>query len=163
MSGRTNRQTFSEFEADEILWSDRKRWLGMPLTFTKYTVDENRLYVKRGFFKTVIDETLLYRILDIKSSASFGQKIFGVGTVTLFCSDKSNPVLELQNIKAPDKVRRFLSAVIEEKRLDKGVAGREMYGTGKEGHPPFGHNHEECMEEDFAHEPPDLDGDGQPD
>ena len=129
MSERQNRQTFDEFMEDEILWSDRKRWLGMPLTFTKYTVDENRLYVKRGFFKTEIDETLLYRILDIKSSATFGQKLVGVGTVTLFCSDKSNPTLELKNIKNPEKVRRFLSATIEEKRKLHGVTGREMYGA----------------------------------
>jgi hypothetical protein len=161
MAGKQNRQTFSEFEADKILWSDRKRWLGMPLTFTKYTVDENRLYIKRGFFKTVIDETLLYRILDIKSSATFGQKLCGVGTVTLFCNDKSNPVLELKNIKHAEKVRRFLSAIIEERRQNVGVTGREMYGTGKEGHPPMGHDHDDCLPDDFPSGPPDFDGEDE--
>jgi len=145
VSNKQNRKTFDEFVEDEILWSDRKRILGLPITFTKYTVDENRLYVKRGFFKTEIDETLLYRILDIKSSATFGQKLVGVGTVTLFCSDKSNPTLELKNVKFPEKVRRFLSETIEEKRTIHGVAGREMYGAaGRPGHM-------------------DADGDGTPD
>ena len=27
-----------------ILWSDRKRILGLPLSFTRYRVDEDRLY-----------------------------------------------------------------------------------------------------------------------
>jgi len=127
---------------DEILWADTKRWLGLPWTFTKYRVDNDRLYCKQGFLKTETDETLLYRILDIKSSQTLGQRIFGVGTVTLFCSDKSSGVLQLENIKKPDQVRRFLSELVEKKRTETGVKGREIFGTGN----PVPH--------------PDLDGDG---
>ena len=36
---------------EETLWADTKRWLGMPLTFTKYRVDNNRLYCKTGFLR----------------------------------------------------------------------------------------------------------------
>ena len=92
--------------------------------------------------KTETDETLLYRILDIKSSQTLGQKLFGVGTVTLFCSDKSNGVLPLENVKKPDQVRRFLSELVEQKRAESGVKGREIIGTGHAVHHP------------------DLDGDG---
>ena len=127
---------------DEILWADTKRWLGLPWTFTKYRVDNDRLYCKQGFLKTETDENLLYRILDIKSSQTLGQRIFGVGTVTLFCSDKSSGVLQLENIKKPDQVRRFLSELVEKKRTETGVKGREIFGTGN----PVPH--------------PDLDGDG---
>ena len=127
---------------EEILWADTKRWLGLPWTFTKYRVDHDRLYRKDGFLKTETDETLLYRILDIKSSQTLGQKLFGVGTVTLYCSDKSNGVLALENIKKPDQVRRFLSELVEQKRTETGVKGREIIGTGHS----------------VPH--PDLDGDG---
>lgn len=127
---------------DEILWADTKRWLGLPWTFTKYRVDSDRLYCKQGFLKTETDETLLYRILDIKSSQTLGQKLFGVGTVTLYCSDKSNGVLALESIKKPDQVRRFLSDLVEKKREESGVKGREIIGTGHSVHHP------------------DLDGDG---
>ena len=41
---------------DEILWADTKRWLGLPWTFTKYRVDQDRLYCKKGFLKTETDE-----------------------------------------------------------------------------------------------------------
>ena len=68
---------------DEILWADTKRILGMPISFTKYRVDENRLYCKRGFLKVETDELLLYRIMDIRSSQTLGQRIFGVGTVEI--------------------------------------------------------------------------------
>ena len=132
----------SNLPEEEILWADTKRWLGLPWTFTKYRVDHDRLYCKHGFLKTETDETLLYRILDIKSSQTLGQRLFGVGTVTLYCSDKSNGVLALENIKKPDQVRRFLSELVEKKRTETGVKGREIIGTGH----PVPH--------------PDTDGDG---
>jgi len=116
----------------EILWADTKRWLGLPWTFTKYKVDEDRLYMKQGFLKTQTDETLLYRILDIKSTRTLWQRIFGVGTVTLFCTDHTNEHLELKNIKKPDQVRRFLSDLVEKRRTETGVKGREIYGAGHE-------------------------------
>ncbi len=127
---------------DKILWADTKRWLGLPWTFTKYRVDSDRLYCKKGLLKTETDETLLYRILDIKSSQTLGQRIFGVGTVTLYCSDKSSGILALENIKKPDQVRRFLSDLVEKKRAESGVRGREIIGSGN----PMPHA--------------DLDGDG---
>ena len=67
-----------------IRWKDRKRVLGIPMTFTQYTIDNDRLYVRTGFFKSEMNEILLYRILDVKSSQTFGQKLCGVGTITLF-------------------------------------------------------------------------------
>lgn len=124
-----NKAAFENMVEDELLWRDTKRWLGMPLTFTKYTVDANRLYVKKGLFRTEVHEMLLYRILDISSSRTLGQKLCGVGTLTLNTADQSTGILELKNIKQPDKVRKFLSNLIEQQRLQKGVAGREIYGT----------------------------------
>lgn len=127
---------------DEILWADTKRWLGLPWTFTKYKVDAERLTCKKGFLKTETDEILLYRILDIKCSQTLGQKLFGVGTVTLYCTDKSTGVLPLENVKKPDQVRRFLSDLVEKKRTETGVKGREIFGAGN------------------AVPHPDVDGDG---
>ena len=119
---------------DEILWADTKRWLGLPWTFTKYKVDSERLTCKKGFLKTETDEILLYRILDIKCTQTLGQKLFGVGTVTLYCTDKSSGILPLENIKKPDKVRRFLSELVEQKRTETGVKGREIFGAGSSAH-----------------------------
>ena len=48
-------------EQRETLWSDRKRVLGMPLSFTRFFTDGERLYVKKGLLKTEMDEILLYR------------------------------------------------------------------------------------------------------
>lgn len=146
-----NTQTFGE---DPILWQDRKRILGMPISFTKYSVDQSRLYRKAGLFTTTTDELMLYRALDIKLTQTLWQKLFGVGTITLYTADQSHHQLPLVSIKKPDSVRRFLSKLIEHERLEKGVTGREMYGSAG-----IGQNHEECNHTSmFA----DLDGDGIP-
>lgn len=33
----------------EHIWKDRKRYLGLPLSFTKYAVKDQRLYYTKGF------------------------------------------------------------------------------------------------------------------
>ncbi|MDR1736096.1 MAG: PH domain-containing protein, partial [Oscillospiraceae bacterium] len=95
-----------EVERPEVLWKDRKRILGMPISFTRYEVCEDALTMRKGLLKTVTDEILLYRIMDVRLVRTLGQKILGVGTVTLISTDKSHGELELKNIKHPDDVRR---------------------------------------------------------
>lgn len=142
------------FNGEEILWHDRKRILGMPISFTRYSVDASRLYCKAGLFTTTTDELMLYRVLDIKLRRTLGQKLFGVGTITLYTADQSHHEQNLINIRKPDAVRKFLSKLIEHERMEKGVTGREMYGAAG-----IGQNHEGCDHgEMFA----DIDGDGIP-
>ncbi len=158
----------------ELLWKDRKRYLGLPLSFTRYSVDNDRLYVKKGFFNTETDEVLLYRILDIQSKRSFGQKLCGVGTIVLYNADASDGTLELKNVKKVDKLRSFLSNIIEQRRSEKGITGREMYGVGAAN--IGGSNQQNGVDRDgdgipdgpMAPPPPpapfrDTDGDGIPD
>ena len=122
-----------EMQEKPVLWKDRIRKFGLPLSFTRYEATEERLIMRRGFFKTVTDEVMIYRITDIRLVRTFGQKIFGVGTVTLISSDKTIPRLELKNIKRSDKVRRFLSGLIESQREARRIAGREYIGGSGSG------------------------------
>jgi len=131
-----------------ILWKDRKRYLGMPLSFTRYMVDDSHFITKIGLLRTVTNEVLLYRILDLKLSRTLGQKLFGVGTITLFTADKTDNQLNVLNIKKSEQVRRFLSTKIEEERNKRRLAGRELYGAAIPG----------MVEGEI-----DIDGDGVPD
>ncbi len=85
----------------ETIWQDRKRVLGMPLTFTKYFLSEDRLFLQTGVLNMKMEEVLLYRVSDIGVHVSLGQRIFGVGTIIIHSSDKSAPHLELKNVKNP--------------------------------------------------------------
>ena len=120
-------------EKEEILWHDRRRYFGMPLSFTRYEVTAERLIKHRGFFKTITDELMIYRIMDIRLVRGLGQKIFGVGTVTIISSDKSSPTIDLKNIKQSDDVRRFISNLTEEQRNAKGVSRAEFIGGAPHG------------------------------
>ena len=60
------------------VWQDRKHTLfGLPWSFTRYRLDEERLYIVTGFFNNTEDEIRLYRITDITLKRSFGQKLLG--------------------------------------------------------------------------------------
>ena len=85
----------------KCLWKDRKRHLGLPLSFTRYSLSEDRLFVSEGFLNIKDDEVLLYRVRDIDTRRSLWQRLFGVGTVTVISSDKTMPTLVLKNIKEP--------------------------------------------------------------
>lgn len=122
---------------DVILWKDKKRYFGLPISFTTYSFDNNRLYVKKGLLKTVDDEILLYRVLDISMRRTLGQKIFGVGSVLLNTADQTLPIIELKNIKKPDRVRKALSTIVEKERDEKRVLGKEMFGSASVEHEDF--------------------------
>ncbi len=115
-------------EESELLWKDRRRRLGLPLSFTKYEIYEDKLVLRKGFFKTTVDETMIYRIMDIKLVRTLGQKLFGVGSVVLMSSDKSHPQLELKSIKQSETVRSFLSELVDKQRTARGISSRELLG-----------------------------------
>lgn len=138
---------------EKILWRDRKRILGLPLSFTVYEVDNDRFTTRTGFFRTETNEILLYRILDLKLVRTLGQKLCGVGTITLFSADQSNNTFEIKNIKKSDAVRKFLSRIVERERTAKGITGREIYGAAGLIHD------DDVADQVFA----DVNGDGIPD
>ena len=74
-------------EAIEYLWKDRKRFWGMPLSFTRYRLSEDRLFCETGFLNVKSDEVLLYRVRDLRLTMNLGQRIFGVGTVCVVSSE----------------------------------------------------------------------------
>ena len=103
------------------IWKDRKRRLGLPLSFTRYAMSEDRLFVSVGFLNIKDEELLLYRVRDINTSRTLGQRIFGVGTVTVMSSDKTTPSLLLKNIKNPMEVKELLHKQVEEMKIRRRV------------------------------------------
>ena len=115
----------------ELVWKDRKRYLGMPLSFTRYAMSEDRLFLSVGFLSIKDDEVLLYRIRDITTSRSIWQRMFGVGTVTVMSSDKTMPTLQMKNIKNPVAVKELLHRQVEEMKIRRRVRLGEIMTTGQ--------------------------------
>lgn len=114
-----------------IQWRDRKRTLfGLPWSFTVYTLDEEALHIKKGFFHVQVDDIKLYRILDVTLDRSLGQRIFGVGTIHCCSSDKTSKDFDIKSVKRSQEVKELLSQLVEKQRDAKRVTGREFMVDG---------------------------------
>ena len=112
----------------KILWSDRKRHLGLPLSFTKYKLSEDRIFCETGFLNLHEEEILLYRVRDLELKLSLGQRLFGVGSVVIHSSDKTNANLELENIKRPREVKEQIYRQVEACKESRRMRTMEMVG-----------------------------------
>ena len=120
-----------------IITSERQRWLflGLPFTFTVYSITDKKLLIKKGLFNRQYDEVLLYRITDLQVSSNFSQTVlgFGLGTVTIFSKDKSDSTLVIKNIRHAHEFYECLSDNLEKERLRYGVRASELIGEGEGG------------------------------
>lgn len=111
---------------------ERKRWLflGLPFTFTKYTVKEEMITVDEGFFKTVENDCYMYKVQDVQHSASLVEKLAGLGTVTCFTGDTTHPQLVLAHIKNSRAVKDFILEQSEAARLRRRTVNMLNIGSG---------------------------------
>ena len=109
-------------------WKDRKRILGMPITFIRYRLSEDRLFCEKGFLNIKQDEVLLYRVRDLQLNMSLGQRIFGVGTICVVSSDQSVPHLDLVNVKQPREVKELIHRSVEEAKDKRRMRTMEVMG-----------------------------------
>ena len=106
----------------DVQWRDRKRHYGLPLSFEVYAVSADRLFLTNGFLYQASKEIQLYRVRDISLTRSLGQRLFGVGTVSVVTSD--NKVYVLENIRDAAEVKELLYQNAEEqKRLRRSRYG----------------------------------------
>jgi len=116
----------------ESLWKDRKRYFGLPLSFTRYSLSEDRLFISEGFLNIKDDEILLYRVRDIDTRRSLWQRLFGVGTIIVVSSDKTMPNLVLKNIKDPVFVKELIHKQVEEMKIKRRVRFGEIMTNADE-------------------------------
>lgn len=137
----------------EYVWQDRKRHLGMPLSFTRYMLSEDRLFLSEGFLNIKDNEILLYRIRDISTSRNLWQRLFGVGNVIVDSSDKTTPQLLLKNIKDPVGVKEMLHKYVEDMKIKRRVRVGEIM-SGGDSHDCCHHDGdtEDDLDDDFDNE-----------
>jgi uncharacterized membrane protein YdbT with pleckstrin-like domain len=113
-----------------VVWKDRKRIIfGLPWTFTRYSLTEEKLILDTGLFSRKEEEIRLYRILDITLKRPLGQRLWGLGTVHLCTADKSTPEVEIRRIKKPREFKDLLSDMVERERNEKRIGAREFMGA----------------------------------
>ena len=100
---------------------ERKRWLflGLPFTFTKYTVKEDMITIQTGLFKTVENDCYMYKVQDVQHTATLIEKLFKLGTVVCHTGDTTHPQLLLEHIRNSRAIKDFILRESEEARLKR--------------------------------------------
>lgn len=110
----------------DYIWKDRKRTIfGLPWSFTRYMLTEEKLIIDTGLFSRREDEIRLYRIMDITLKRTFRDRLEGVGTIHCCSGDKSTPEFDIARIKNPREVKEMLSELIENERMKRRIGVRE--------------------------------------
>lgn len=111
---------------------ERKRWLffGLPFTFTKYIVKEDRITIQSGLFKTVENDCYLYKVQDVQHTATLIEKIFKLGTIVCFTGDTTHPKLILQHVKHSKEIKEFILLESEAARLKRRTVNMLDIGSG---------------------------------
>ena len=121
-----------KFDKDcEVIWRDRKRHLGMPISFYRYYIVKKegewvKFFRHKGFLSAIIDEINVYRCYDVSLKISLFDKIFRTGTIEVSSNDASAPKFHLRHIANPYKVRDLISSLIEIERKKKHIGITEF-------------------------------------
>lgn len=102
-----------------MAFKEKKRWafLGLPLTFTTYSVAEDMITVQSGFLKQIENDCYMYKIVDVRLETSLLERIFGLGTVHCFSSDVTDPDLRLRHIRNAKEIKNFILEQSERERM----------------------------------------------
>lgn len=97
---------------------ERKRWLflGLPFTFTKYTVTDEVITINDGLLNTKENDCYLYKVQDVELQVSLAERIFKLGTVACYTGDNTHPQLFLTHIKNAKEVKNYILKASEEAR-----------------------------------------------
>ena len=92
-----------------MTYKEKKRsmFLGLPWTFTTYTVTDEFISIDSGLLNKVENDCYMYKVIDVRLETTLMERILGIGTIHCFTGDVTDPDLKLQHIKTAE----ILSAV----------------------------------------------------
>ena len=86
-----------------------------------YEISQEEIRVKRGILSRNHEFVELYRVKDYSLNQPLVYRLFGLGNLTLFTSDRTHPVFTLWAIRDPEKKYQFLREQVERNRKEKHV------------------------------------------
>jgi hypothetical protein len=98
-------QNKNKVEEDEkILWEGRP-FLSLV---ESYVISNERIKLITGMISRNVENFELIRIQDIDYKQNVGERIFGIGDLTIRGHDSSDPIIVLRNISNPEEVYELL-------------------------------------------------------
>ncbi len=124
----------TENKEAEIRYVERKRLLlfGLPWTFTKYTVTDDMLTVDEGFLTVEENDCYMYKIQDVKLTASVLERMFKLGTIVCYTGDVTNKELKLVHIRHAKEIKSYLLEASEQARIKRRTLHTQDIGAETE-------------------------------
>jgi hypothetical protein len=102
-------------------------WSGRPFLslVESYIITSERIKVVKGLVSRDIENFELIRIQDIDFKQNVGERLFGLGDITIRGHDTSDPIITMRNITKPEEVYELLRKAWLEARKRYGLQFRE--------------------------------------
>jgi uncharacterized membrane protein YdbT with pleckstrin-like domain len=88
---------------------------------TTYEVDSEELRQYSGIFLRKHEYVELYRVKDYKIEKPLIYRMLGLGSLTIYTSDKTTPIFHLYAIRDPEEKYKVLRGLVELNRREKHV------------------------------------------
>jgi uncharacterized membrane protein YdbT with pleckstrin-like domain len=97
---------------------ERKRikFFGLPFSFTKYSINEEKLTITAGFLSITEDDAYMYKIQDVRLTRTLMERMFKIGTITCYTGDTTHPELVLYHVRHASEIKDFIMQSSEEAR-----------------------------------------------
>ncbi len=94
----------------------RVKFFGLPLSFTKYNITEEKVTITSGFLSITEDDAFMYKIQDVRLTRTLMERMFKLGTITCYTGDTTHPMLVLFTIRHSSEIKDFIMQASEEAR-----------------------------------------------
>ena len=115
-----------------MVYQEKTRWpfLGLPLTFTKYTITDEVITVNAGFLRREENDCYLYKVVDVRLERTILERMFHLGTVHCFSGDVTDPDLRLQHIRNAKEIKDFILRQSEAERMKRKTLNTQSLDGG---------------------------------
>lgn len=114
----------------EFVEKKRIMFLGLPWTFTKYTITEDVITIRSGFLKVVEDDCYMYKVQDVKLESTLLERMLRLSTVICYTGDTTHQKLIMPHIRNGRVIKDFIFEQSEKARLKRRTINTLDIGSG---------------------------------